>query len=214
MKNSFSQRSLAMINQYYIFITIFTILVFILVGWFLLLGPKYRAIEQSGGFNYLSSQGELKEKQEYLKQLKTLQEKYNALNNKALENLRFVLPVGNNVPELLVALEALAKDNGLRLVNIDVSEAQTKEQAMQEGDAVSLGESQSSEEASPFAIENTDIHQVNVTFSIEGIDSYAALKDFLSELESNMRLTDLHAFQYREGTKSYALNLTTYYLVE
>lgn len=214
MKNTFSQRIGAMINQYSIFITIFVLIFVLLVGWFLLLGPKYRAIEQSGGFNYLASQKELEQKRLYLEQLKQLQEKYNKLNQDALENLQYVLPKGNNVPELLVALEALAEDNGLRLVNIDVSASETTTQTGAQDTSETAPSETLTETGTPFAIENADIRKVNVTFSVEGIDSYEALKTFLGELERNMRLMDLHAFQYREGTKSYALNLTTYYLAE
>lgn len=189
------------VSQYFKLLAAMVVIIICVIGWVLLLSPKYQKIQQTGGLTYKQSGTELTDAENYLAQLKDLQKTYETLNHEDLADLEKILPEKKDIPGLLIQLEALTKDNGLVMTNIDISEPE-------ENVAPVTDTNQSLENE----FSNQNIRSLDITMSVQGIDSYNKLKVFLQEIEKNIRIVDLKAFQYQEGQQVYALNLGTYYL--
>lgn len=183
-------------------IVILEVIIIFVSGYLFLLKAEFASLKQEKDLISLKS-SKLEEIQKY-------QGKFNALKlaNKQIEDkknvyqgdLYEVLPQKQNLPEILLQVEALVNRYGLVLSNIQIS-------APQEG-----GSSSKSSSDDPNIIDN-NIEQIEVTISVfGGTGSYDKLKDFLEGIESHIRLFDVTSFSFDAGMTQYNIIFKTYYL--
>lgn len=157
----------------------------------------------------LSLRKDLKEQEEELSEKQTLLVKIENLikdyqgSQEDLKRISYILPTGQDLPNLIIQLEALAFEAGLVLEAVDFSapEEQGVTKAQQVG---------SSEE---IVIKKYQTLNINLKL----IGDYLAFKNFLKLIEENIRLIDIvsvnFSFQSSEGFQflNFDLNLKTYY---
>jgi Tfp pilus assembly protein PilO len=133
----------------------------------------------------------LASKQSELAKLQAMKTDYDNLE-KSAQRILEVLPEGKNLPEIIVQLEELAKKNNLTMTNINIAEDKTVIEPNQK-------------------VNKTEVKKVILTTSLTGGD-YFTLKDYLVDIEKNVRLLDIQSLAYSPVSNSYDLMLNTYYL--
>lgn len=208
MKNQIMSTIKEITTEHFRFLVAIIIVIIFAIGWTVLISPKYELIQNNGALYYRRSVKKLEGQKQYLEQLKQLEKDYQDLNHESLKNLEYILPTEKDTAALLSQLETLAKDNDLDVITIDVSAPDTETTQKKAADI------QNEQEELTRKFSNEDIKTLNIALSVTGIDSYMELRQFVEEIEKNMRLLDLKAFQYQSGQEVYAFDLTTYYLAE
>ena len=166
------------------------IIVVIVAAYFVLM-PRYNSFRNLE--NQLKKEEEnLRNRQKSLTDLKELEENYSSAKLK-VKDISNILPKEKQIPELLVQLEALAKENNLVLGSVSLaSTAEGEEKAYK-----SLG------------------------ISLELAGSYSNLKKYLDSVEKNMRIMDITSLNFSatpvvaEGPPdvfSYTVSMRTYYI--
>ncbi len=169
------------------------VLVIFLASYGLLIQRQYAHIREIGDTSFDQKLEELILKQQNLETLRQAKQQFESIDATALQSLKDVLPRQNDIPGLFVQMKDLAESLNLKLTSVDVSE---------KGPITAL------------STENGTVNQVTITISVEGIQSYEAMKEFFDRIETNMRLLDISAVGYKPGSNSYTVNLSTYYYVE
>lgn len=124
-------------------------------------------------------------------------------NGEVLEKTSYILPSNQDIPNLIVQLEALAFENGLVLEELTISVSEERMVGR-------VQETRSQEEEAP-----KDYETLGVNFKLIG--DYLAFKNFLKAVEENIRLMDINSVNFSaesgEGLQifNFDISLTTYY---
>lgn len=229
---------LLFINRYLIFIIAFIILVILVGGYFFLLKPKIDSINVSETRNTATE--ERRQDNEYLlTRIKELEaEYYDILHNRQedLELLKKMVPEDPQIAEFFLLADVLAKKHGFQLENIDIRENQTPQPVAPPAEGEATEESAATAPVEKIStteqlLAASGINTATVKFSVyKGIEKdspilgeeiYRDFKDYLAELENNMRLLDVQSIAFDSidaqpgnsgvGSYSFNLNLITYY---
>ena len=172
---------------------------------FLLILPSYKKMEDINN-KIISSEETLEEEQEILNNLKEIREEYQQVKDD-MEKINMVLPQGEEIPELLVQLEAMVLDAGLFCESIKPIST--------EEEVDSTTELQDQEEKEIKRI--TSYKPLDISVELTG--NYESFKKYLDNLEKNIRITNITSITIdkpdsEEGGENlfdFALELKTYY---
>ncbi|MFC1662816.1 hypothetical protein ACFL04_01455 [Patescibacteria group bacterium] len=195
-----SRKLINLYVKYSRYITIGVAVILVIVGYALLIGPKWNEIRLVGLNDYAREQRKLEDDKVYLGELEKLVTKYNGINQAILSDIDEVLPDRQDLPNLFVQMEALAIDAGATMSNISFSTT--------ESEALS---------------ESVQLKVLDIDIELDGGNRYNEVKALLDIFERNKRILDLISISFSlEGTETvsldkevsgdYNLNLRTYYL--
>lgn len=194
--------------RYYKVITAIIVLLIVVSSYYFVLQPKYNEVSIGGRYNLSSLQEDLSNRQNYLTQLQNLNNNFDKISAQEKIKLEKILPRESDVPGLLVQLESLALDNDLLLEGVTFNEVpritQTNSRRSNRGVVVE------EEEANP--LDNIDKVVVNLNLRSLSGGSYAKVKEFVENLESNLRIFDVSAVFFTPDSPSFSISLVTYYL--
>ncbi len=195
MNLSFLKRKLIfLISKYYVAIVILLVLFTLAAGYFFIIKDQVAEIQEVELVDLQSAMDALSGKKDTLFELEQLYEKYSRITEDQVLQLSHVLPLQSEIPYLVIEIQDFIKENYLLLNSIDV------------GSLKSSGIS-----AESITTDNLSVKELKISLSINGVDSYFKLKDFLDNLSANLPLLELTSLVYSPGTDAYSLNLTTYY---
>jgi len=142
------------------------------------------------------------EKQNLLLKIEELKGDYEE-NKESLEKVSYILPAEQDIPNLVVQLEALAFENGLVLESINLSSSEKT----QTGRAGEVRESQQGATSQDYQ---------TLTANLKLIGDYAGFKNFLKTVENNIRLMDIISLNFSAesgglGLFRFDVSLKTYY---
>ncbi|MFA6466234.1 MAG: hypothetical protein WCV71_00010 [Patescibacteria group bacterium] len=235
-------------NRFIIFIMAFVILAILIFGYLFILKPKINSISSVKLENTVTDERR-KKNESLLTNLKELEAEYQDIMDNRQEDLVFLkkmVPQGPQVAEFFVIADSLAKKQGFRLLNIDISDSTPEKKptikeaipnansadAIPEEVAAQINtETASSSPAEINTIDdvlvNSDIKAMIVHISVSktvgedddtlGLEIYNDFKDYVAQLENNIRLLDVQAIDFSEilaeGQAEYIFNLDliTYY---
>ena len=172
---------------------------------FLLDIPKFQSISDLN--NILTDKEQnLKDKQDLIARVEKLIDGYNQ-NQEILKKIDYILPNNSDIPNLIVQIEALAKESGMNLGAVDFKIIEEK----------ISGKAQEVRSGGTKTEATKDYHTMNISISVAG--DYAAFKNFLRAIEENIRLMDVQSVNFSsgaaEGAKAgifeFDINLQTYY---
>jgi len=168
---------------------IFMVAAFVL--FFELVEPTYNEMQglrsnQLGEENYLSTQTAL---------VKQVQTTLNTYQNEAqgAANVALAMPSGEDVAGALAQLEGISTNNGITIESISVTTPAIQTQTTAGG----------ANAASPI---NFVKPLENVTFRIAASGSYESFKNFLSEIETNIRIFDVKTVSLQPASGIVATN--------
>lgn len=186
--------------QYYQLVTVAACVLFMILGYFLLLSPKLtraRTMEAAKLTAEQERQSALELKLQYLAALANQRAE---TSDADVQKISSMLPSGPAVPELLSSLEGIARASQVTMEGVEIS---LIEEVKVKGKNKEKTSAQDSLPAGVRAIEAT----VGVSAA-----PYANLKTFLTNIEASLRLMDVVALLYNPAAKSYTITVRTYYL--
>ena len=180
--------------RYHKIITALIVIIIFVGSYFFILEPKYQQVGIGGQYNVDTLTKELEKRKNYVTEVQALIANYQQLRQDDIIKLEQILPHKKDIPGLFVQLEAIAKENGLRLVGISINEVPGVTRV--ENDGV--------------------IGKLNITVNLVGktTGGYRIVKDYLASVERNLRLFDVNAVYFTPGSPNYTISLFTYYFQE
>jgi Tfp pilus assembly protein PilO len=182
--NKFTANAEAFIKYYQLIAIILVIILTVAAGTGLF--AIYRSNIESLNFEKDRAIKVLADKKIEMDKLKNIKIGYDTIAQSE-QKILDILPLEKDLPSILIQLETLAAGNNLSMNSLNVA------------DPVAAGD----EEAAK-------VKQVVLTISLIG-GNYFDLKNYLNDLEKNMRLMDVRAIVYSPVSKSYNLTVTAYY---
>lgn len=193
----------SIIIKYFKIVLVLEIILILNGGFFLLLKPKYIHLRTEVSKEVELKKIQLADKEKTRQELKRYQDKIEALSPLDKERLDIFLPVGVQLPELLVQLNSLAKDSNLSLDSVEVTERKVKSFKKDKETAIT-------KEINDDGPAKGLINILDVSLSLSGGD-YFSFKRFLKNMETNLRLFDEVAISFISESFNYVINLKTYY---
>jgi len=147
------------------------------------------------------------EEQELIVKVENLVKLYED-NKESVDKINYIIPSGEDIPNLIVQLEALAFEQGLVLGKIEMTPRETGQERG--------GDTQQEKPAEGYKA---------LTINISVMGTYTAIKNYLLAVEENMRLMDINSLNFssksgaEEGEEispetqifDFNLTMTTYY---
>lgn len=161
--------------------------VIFLLGWFLLLAPA-RARLSVERASLQSIEAESTKASAQRATLEHLRSAIKDIRPEEFAKIDRMVPLGRDVPNLILQLEALASETGILLKHVALQEGRG-------GDDKSL----------PKGVKSVDL-----VVTVTGGD-YATLKRFLEAAEKSGRILDVRNFTFSRGLQSYTINVQAYY---
>lgn len=210
-------------SQYYYLLAAVTIVASLLVAAFWVIKPKYLEVKESEVFLAARFQEELQEAYQYEVSLDKLINNYRAIERMEREALLNIVPPASEIPEILLAIDTLAKNSNLEVLAIDIS-GEVDEETMQSitntNSSLTKGKTTSPQlqalpaaQAAKASDIDLDLRTLDIAINLQG-GNYEILKLFLESLEQSRRLIDVVSLNFSSDLSNYTLNLRLYYLPE
>lgn len=189
------------INAHLALVAAGLVIILLVAGYLIVLGPKWRVNEDQPEFSLTRVQQELDNQQAKLQQLENLIKEYKSLPAAHFTKVAEFLPADNDAPILFTHLDAIAKVNDSALLNVAVAEVSDRElieQRVREG----------------LNLPN-NIKVVNLTADFlvpPGSGGYPFFEDLITSVENNLRLLDIEYINFSPLLTSITVNAKTYYL--
>lgn len=202
--------------RYFKIVLIVVIALWLLLGYTLLIQPKWNEVKETGLFDYNNEKQLKVEKEKYLADLKKSLEEFDKINQADIEKIAKIIPSEKGLADLFVVMEDLIKKSGLALDSISFSEGQSLNQTTAKTAASSTKEAQAKDTA---VAKNINI--LNIALSVSGGREYKDLKVLLDNIEKEQRIMDIESITFNPPADSsaaqemnFGLNLITYYFKE
>lgn len=184
-------------------------LILLTIGYFAFIQPRWDRVRTTSTAEVSALEQKLVQRRSYLDKLRVLNERFTAVQlQHAMDfaKLQEIIPREEDIPTLMVQLDALAKDHQLSLDAMSITK-----QAV----ASPVSPSQKEGAVAPKAIKN-----LQVTLTLSQGTTYDQFKEFLGGIETHIRLFDILQLQYapaaqaegaQQGGDRYGVTLDTYY---
>lgn len=159
-----------------------------MVGYFLV-WPAFQSM-MLGRDNLVAWQQKLAQAQESKKKLGELETKYQSIQDEQ-DRIMQALPPSEDIPGLLVQMEALASQNGLIIDSLSFVYPQSDT-----GARINVSETEGSVAATGSSLP-AGVKVLSVNLNLNG--NYSSLKNFLKAAENNLRLTDVGKISYSQN---------------
>jgi Tfp pilus assembly protein PilO len=144
--------------------------------------------------NFQAKQSVADVKQQEYNKLKDLVDKLNELTKDyktkadSVDKLEQIAPPGKNIPELLNQFESLSAQSGMILHSIDFAEGAGAQAQAKQTVSPDQAAAQQNEAAS------APVNELGINIRVSG--SYEAFKNFLTNIEKNLRLVDIQTLGF------------------
>jgi hypothetical protein len=183
------------------------LIVFLVLAYFLLIGPKFQTTQAAIQANIDEQQSIYAGQQKKLSNLKALAELYKKINLSDLQKFNTVLP-DKYVPERLFGeLEEITAQGGWEITSVKIMDPEDTAKAVK---ATAVDEEGKPIVAVVKTVKDPRLGTVSLEVNFGSID-YAGLKSLLRLLENNLRLMDVEAVDFNPANSSAVLRLDTYY---
>lgn len=166
----------------------------LIIGGLMFVAPRVKAVRALGGLDYTQKQAQLAGQQNYLEELRSLQEEVRAISPDDIARLHAIVPRGRDVPGIFRQMQAFAKDANMELASVAVSD----------GGAPVAG-----------AATAGGLRVVTVSTILTGALDYNGLKSFLNVVSRQAPLLDLTAISHSPTSSSqpssYSFSFRSYY---
>ena len=181
MEKSLNQQIAELINYYFRWVVIVSMVIILLVGYFFVIRPEISVAGQEEAYQEIES--EYLALKRFLAQLNELSGIYQGISAKDISKVDSLLPERIDIEELMRQMEVIVLQNGLFLSTLQIDEGSDHSEG---------------------------IGSVNISMNIVGTD-YSSFKNLLYTIESNLRLLDISELNFSPGSKSTTLSLVAYY---
>lgn len=188
------------LSQRFLLFATLTVLVVLTAGFFVVIKPKIADIQTSGIARLEQTRAQRDSVAESLRLTRSIVESYRIVNARDIEKVRSALPTSADLPAMFIQVEAVALSAGLRLSNVSFTLAAPARRG---------ASAETAKETS------SGFQQLQVTFTVAGGRGYVSLKNFLSTIESSVRLLDVQSLSHNPvkagEEETYTMNAISYY---
>lgn len=204
----------------YVLITVSFVIV--LVGFTSLLRPEFDKVRTTGILAFQTENDRLNDRQQYLKRVQEMVEKYRTVVAQKNAKSAAILPSQPEVDRLFLIFQAVANASSMTLDSVAVTKGSSLATTADAASGSAARKGQSADAQTRSASSTSTLQVLNVTVGVSGLNSYEAFKNFLKNLELNQRLFDVSAVSYKppteqtgqtaQATTRLTFELKTYYL--
>lgn len=164
---------------------------------YLVLFPKYQVFSVQKNNDLPQLQQQLDETKARLNQISKDKVDFSKIkSNTELQKLLQILPTEQQVSNIFIQFDTMAREENFKIVNFSISEDLSKDN-VRDGQALP-----------------TNVHRIQIQTSLAG-SSYESLKRLIHMLETNLRLMDVNSLSFIpnfNGSTLYSFIITTYYI--
>jgi len=188
------------LTKYFYWLLVLLILIILLLFYIFIFQPQLskgltlRSFALRDNIQYL----EVLEKQK--SEVEKLLTDYQNLQRTSSTLMEDILPLEQEIPNLILQLDALTRQSGLILSSFSLSEPVSRGTEVQSEDSMVEGEKEAT----------GSLARLNISLILKGGD-YQALKRLVTAIESNLRLFDIISLTFNPASDSFNLSLRTYY---
>jgi hypothetical protein len=196
--------------KYFNLLAIALAAIILIVGFFLLIKPKYNKISQEIRLSNENSENKYNAAFAYLTQLNKLKAEYEKISPEGIKKIEIMLPSEKFYEEQFVQLESIVLKNGLLLTSLQISPEgliSGKESAAAKAKNSQPEKNKAAEAGLP-----EEVTKIKIAMNVAGVD-YLSLKNLLYVLENNLQLIDITNLSFSPDQKSATLEMYTYYFV-
>lgn len=190
------------LNDYFNIILAAVLILFLILSYFVFLGPKFRATQAAISANTEEKQLLYETTQKRLASLKAISDIYQKISPADMQKFNSVLPDAYVKERLFGEIEEIIGQGGWLVSSISISAAP---------DAAAAGTPAAGTEAAaaPPTLAGKRVGTVTLNLNISAVD-YSGFKNLLRLLESNLRLFDVESVSFSPNNTANII-LTTYY---
>jgi len=184
-------------------ITLFLLLLVLLsLGYFLVVNPQKNRYNQAKN-DIQSKKQEIESGQAINRKINNVIKQYGSVSPLDRQRLSDVLPLGSDKSSIFVNIESIAKQAGIDVSVISVSDHQDNTTSANR-DILKQADNAPSQATYQLA-------EAQITAGFENVN-YISLKKLLNLIESNLRILDIQNFSFNPEESKLELNLKAYYL--
>lgn len=185
-------------------------LILFTIGYFAFIQPRWDAVRTTSVAEVRALEQKRTQRRSYLDKLRALNERFTTVQLQHamdIAKLQEIIPREEDIPKLMVQLDALAKDHALSLDAMTIVKQAVASPVVAPGGTEGAAASR--------AIKN-----LQVTLTLSQGTTYDQFKEFLGGIEAHVRLFDVLQLQYapaaqaegaQPGGDRYGVTLETYY---
>lgn len=207
------------LSRFFTYIAVFLGAAVLIIGYSLLIQPKWTEVRETGIFDYNKEVKNKEEAEKYLARLRSSLEKFQAVNSSDIEKLKKSLPSEEGIQDLFIIMEKIVETSGFQLDSIDISNSESlsgaNQAAVPAAPAAADGAEVKAKENLPAS---QNIYALNISVVFSGRAKYEDMKILLINMEKELRIMDIKSLSFSPGTSdsasknsSYNINLITYY---
>ena len=183
------------LNEYFQAIIAAALILFLVLAYFIFLGPRYSTAENTIQNNIENEQNLYKNNLKKLESYRAISEIYKKMDLSDLRRFNSVLPDDYAPERLYGEIEEVVAQGGWSVSNLVIKKP---------------GEATASAATSTLVTVGENIGHYDLELTVGSID-YAGLKNLLRIMETNLRLFDVTNVSFSPSDSSAKLTLTTYY---
>ena len=191
----------AKIAQHFLLASVGIFVIIFLLGYLLLIGPAIGKIDAANRMTRLNL--ELVAKKAYLANLDDLLTNYRKIPAEDVDKIQGMIPFEDDLPGLMVDIDAVAKKNDMNLASISFSGG------LGTGPAGAAGTASPSEGAADVLAGPAGLIPISINMSVENAD-YARFKNFLQSIERHLRIFDILSMSINPSGAQYVISMRTY----
>lgn len=187
------RRFMFYLNKYFYWLLVAVILILMAGFYLFILYPRLTNGDVSHYFNYKDQTDSLDLLKKQKHEVEGVFAEYNKFSQENLKKLEPLLPAEKQVPDLIIQLDGFANQAGLVLSSFDISEKVSKDKKV------------------VATVSQPAVKELAISLNLRGGD-YNQVKQFVSLVETNLRLMDITSFGFVPGgQQGFAVNLRTYF---
>ncbi|MFH1366936.1 MAG: hypothetical protein ABIH38_03010 [Patescibacteria group bacterium] len=207
------------LGRFFIYIAIFFAVVVLVIGYLLLIQPKWVEVRETGIFDYNKEVKNKEDAENYLVRLKNSLDKFQAINSSDIDKLEQSLPSEKGVEDLFIIMEEVAASADFNLNSIDIAEGESLAALNQAAVSANLGGAAGTDVKAKENLPVTqNIYALNISLVFSGSSKYDDMKKLLVNLEKELRIMDIKSLSFSPSKSDsageiseYNINLITYY---
>lgn len=205
--------------RYYIVITVFLAIFICVFSYIFLLSPIVQELKQQRSENSLMREAEQEKLSLYLKELEGALQEYATFTDEKLAVFKNILPEEEDLAGIFFEMQEIAKKNRLVVNSIEITpvseqivDAREADDILSQKSVALAGDSEAASVSGAGVSLIAKVKKLNVSLVILG-GTYADLKNFLRDIEKNIRLFDVYDISFGSVNGGpFTINIRTYYL--
>mgnify|MGYP001569691964 CR=1 FL=1 len=174
-------------------------------AFFLVVYPQWNRVGIGREFDTAALEQTYGEREESLNKIKQLRENYDEIDQSQIALLSTILPQDKAVPELLDQLEAIARQSGVSITDISISEVSESGPSARQSLQAEVSA------ATPARRGNTKVKSMNIQIQAT-LNDYQSFKQLLEQMQSHTRLLDVESYLFATDQEIQTLTVKAYYL--